>query len=245
MLLLVWIRIMLLLLCRIGAARSGLSAWQCSFQGGACAPKSPFCPPCRKPSGSCFQSLPVACKTRHTSYVLLIKTTVHVLVDRPSFKTDYAPEQQQHHHNSIAHSSCCKYALCNQELKHDMCSPNHNGYKLSAHQHTVRYSYLPYTHGQSLSPVEVHCASHVLHQAKHCWHAVSVFVHLQVIAHSMGAWTAYEFLLHARANGLAMPVKAFLSAMPHPDIPVEQRPWRQQARLDEAQFQVRTAATYF
>ncbi|KAL3140709.1 hypothetical protein ABBQ32_005265 [Trebouxia sp. C0010 RCD-2024] len=58
-----------------------------------------------------------------------------------------------------------------------------------------------------------------------------------VIAHSMGAWTAYEFLLHARANGLAMPVKAFLSAMPHPDIPVEQRPWRQQARLDEAQFQ--------
>ncbi|KAL3147970.1 hypothetical protein ABBQ38_014265 [Trebouxia sp. C0009 RCD-2024] len=58
-----------------------------------------------------------------------------------------------------------------------------------------------------------------------------------VVAHSMGAWTAYEFLLHARANGLPMPVKAFLSAMPHPDMPFEQRPWRQQARLDQAQFQ--------
>ena len=65
-------------------------------------------------------------------------------------------------------------------------------------------------------------------------------VHLQVIAHSLGAWTAYEFLLHARANGLPMPFKAFLSAMPHPDLPFEQQPWRQQARLDEAQFQVRT-----
>lgn len=65
-------------------------------------------------------------------------------------------------------------------------------------------------------------------------------VHLQVIAHSMGTWAAYEFLLHARANGLPMPVKAFLSAMPAPDIPLEQRPWRQQAGLDAAQFQVTT-----
>lgn len=64
-------------------------------------------------------------------------------------------------------------------------------------------------------------------------------LYVQVIAHSMGAWAAYEFLIHARANGLPMPVKAFLSAMPHPDIPFEQRPWKQQASLDEAQFQVR------
>ena len=55
----------------------------------------------------------------------------------------------------------------------------------------------------------------------------------------MGAWAAYEFLIYARANGVPMPVKAFLSAMPQPDIPLEQRPWKQQANLDEAQFQAR------
>ena len=60
----------------------------------------------------------------------------------------------------------------------------------------------------------------------------------------MGAWAAYEFLIHVRANGLPMPVKAFLSAMPHPDIPFEQRPWKQQASLDEAQFQVRLRSPY-
>ena len=55
----------------------------------------------------------------------------------------------------------------------------------------------------------------------------------------MGAWAAYEFLIHARASGVSMPSKAFLSAMPQPDIPLEQRPWKPQASLDEAQFQVR------
>lgn len=61
---------------------------------------------------------------------------------------------------------------------------------------------------------------------------------LQVVAHSMGAWVAYELLIHARASGVAMPVKTFLSAMPHPAIPFYQRPWRQQATLNEPQFQV-------
>ena len=66
--------------------------------------------------------------------------------------------------------------------------------------------------------------------------------HLQVIGHSMGAWAAYEFLILARANGVPMPVNAFLSAMPQPDIPFEQRPWKQQASLDEVQFQVGSIA---
>ena len=55
----------------------------------------------------------------------------------------------------------------------------------------------------------------------------------------MGAWVAFEFLSHACAKGLSMPVKAFLSAMPHPDLPVNERPWKQQANLDEREFQVK------
>lgn len=83
-----------------------------------------------------------------------------------------------------------------------------------------------------------HQVSHASSNKQHATHN-----HLQVIAHSMGAWAAYEFLTHARANGMPLPVKAFLSAMPQPDIPLEQRPWKQQASLDEAQFQVRLLST--
>ena len=64
-------------------------------------------------------------------------------------------------------------------------------------------------------------------------------VYLQVVAHSMGAWFAYEFLCHARASGLPLPHKVFLSAMPHPALPLHQRPWKQQLSLDEAEFQVK------
>lgn len=63
--------------------------------------------------------------------------------------------------------------------------------------------------------------------------------YLQIVAHSMGAWFAYEFLCHARASGLPMPLKVFLSAMPHPALPLNQRPWKQQSSLDEAEFQVK------
>ncbi|KAL4451499.1 hypothetical protein ABPG75_007161 [Micractinium tetrahymenae] len=57
-----------------------------------------------------------------------------------------------------------------------------------------------------------------------------------VVAHSVGTWNAYEFLRLAQRQGLPMPRQAFLSAMASPDIPWEQRPWRQQRGLNEAQF---------
>lgn len=60
----------------------------------------------------------------------------------------------------------------------------------------------------------------------------------QVIAHSVGTWNAFEFLHLARASGLPMPKQAFLSAMAAPDIPLAQRPWRQQYALSEAEFKV-------
>lgn len=85
--------------------------------------------------------------------------------------------------------------------------------------------------------IDSYIVSHALGNKQACPSA-------QVIAHSMGAWAAYEFLNHARANGLSMPVQAFLSAMPHPDIAFEQRPWKQQASLDEAQFQVTLGSPY-
>ena len=57
----------------------------------------------------------------------------------------------------------------------------------------------------------------------------------------MGTLNAFEFLMLARMEGLPMPAAAFLSAFPAPDIPMEQRPWRQQRSLSEEQFKVTSA----
>eukprot|EP00877_Chromochloris_zofingiensis_P014233 jgi/Chrzof1/9063/Cz03g34210.t1 len=57
-----------------------------------------------------------------------------------------------------------------------------------------------------------------------------------VVAHSMGAWAAYEFLRMAKQRGLPMPQHLFVSAMPAPDIPFVDRPWRQQRLLNEEKF---------
>ena len=61
---------------------------------------------------------------------------------------------------------------------------------------------------------------------------------MQVVAHSVGTWTAYEFLMLARSKGLAMPKHVFMSAMASPDIPVRERPWRVNANLSEEEFKV-------
>ena len=61
---------------------------------------------------------------------------------------------------------------------------------------------------------------------------------LQVIAHSVGTWCAYEFLMLARSQGLPMPEHMFLSAMTAPDMAEDLRPWRQQESLDKGAFQV-------
>eukprot|EP00873_Tetraselmis_striata_P042069 jgi/Tetstr1/462333/TSEL_007339.t1 len=57
-----------------------------------------------------------------------------------------------------------------------------------------------------------------------------------VVAHSVGTWNAFEFLMHARAEGVPMPMKAFLSGFPGPDIPFNDRPWQQQHKLQEHDF---------
>ncbi len=61
---------------------------------------------------------------------------------------------------------------------------------------------------------------------------------VQVIAHSVGTWNAFEFLHLARQTGLPMPRRVFLSAMAAPDIPEAQRPWQRQSELSETEFQV-------
>ena len=61
---------------------------------------------------------------------------------------------------------------------------------------------------------------------------------VQVIAHSVGTWNAYEFLMLARSQGLSMPKHLFLSAMASPDIPEQLRPWRRNSSLDEEAFKV-------
>jgi medium-chain acyl-[acyl-carrier-protein] hydrolase len=59
---------------------------------------------------------------------------------------------------------------------------------------------------------------------------------MQLVAHSVGTWIAFEFLQACRNAGVPLPILAFLSAMPSPDIPFEQRPWRQQRLLNEEEF---------
>jgi medium-chain acyl-[acyl-carrier-protein] hydrolase len=59
-----------------------------------------------------------------------------------------------------------------------------------------------------------------------------------VVAHSLGTWMAFELLQLVRQAGLPLPSAAWLSAMPSPDIPLGQRPWRQQRSLGEQQFKV-------
>lgn len=44
------------------------------------------------------------------------------------------------------------------------------------------------------------------------------------------------------AAGLPMPAAWFISAMPAPDIPEEERPWNQQCHLDEESFMVSCGA---
>ena len=88
-------------------------------------------------------------------------------------------------------------------------------------------------------PCERSVASEVL--MKPSLHRIfpSAAMRLQVVAHSVGTWVAYELLMLARSRGLPMPRKAFLSAMASPDIAAAARPWRQQRILSEAAFQVR------
>ena len=59
---------------------------------------------------------------------------------------------------------------------------------------------------------------------------------MQIVAHSVGCWVAYEFLVLARSKGLRMPEKVFLSAMAAPSIATAERPWRQQHHLTESEF---------
>ena len=84
--------------------------------------------------------------------------------------------------------------------------------------------------------LQAFCGNRVTNVDKLCCPSPSVT--LQVIAHSVGTWVAYEFMQAARATGLPLPRHAFLSAMAAPDLPLAQRPWRRQAKLDEAEFQV-------
>jgi surfactin synthase thioesterase subunit len=65
----------------------------------------------------------------------------------------------------------------------------------------------------------------------------SVAVPYIVVAHSVGTWLAYEFLsLLKQKGGIPPPLRVFISAMPSPNIPFNQRPWRQQRTLEEADF---------
>ncbi|KAG2437450.1 hypothetical protein HXX76_006100 [Chlamydomonas incerta] len=58
-----------------------------------------------------------------------------------------------------------------------------------------------------------------------------------VVSHSLGCWLAYELLRAARAAGLPRAAAWCLSAMPAPDLPAAQRPWRQQRSLGTHEFQ--------
>lgn len=60
-----------------------------------------------------------------------------------------------------------------------------------------------------------------------------------IVGHSLGTWLAFELLSAARDAGLPLPLHASLSALCAPDIPFDQRPWRQQRTLGEEDFKAR------
>jgi len=57
-----------------------------------------------------------------------------------------------------------------------------------------------------------------------------------VWGHSVGTWVAFEFLILARKIGLPMPKASFLNAFPAPQLEEAKRPWRVNAKLNEAQM---------
>mmetsp|Transcript_15580 Transcript_15580/g.24876 ORF Transcript_15580/g.24876 Transcript_15580/m.24876 type:complete len:408 (+) Transcript_15580:98-1321(+) len=57
-----------------------------------------------------------------------------------------------------------------------------------------------------------------------------------VWGHSVGTWVCFEFLMLARKVGLPMPKAAFFVTFPAPHMPESQRPWRQNAKLNEEQM---------
>lgn len=69
---------------------------------------------------------------------------------------------------------------------------------------------------------------------------VSLTFGVQIVAHSVGTWCAFEFLQLARTYGLSMPQKVFFSAMASPNIAPSVRPWKPQKELSDDQFQVAT-----
>ena len=62
------------------------------------------------------------------------------------------------------------------------------------------------------------------------------FVPWIVVGHSVGSWCAFEFARLARSLGFPPPALACLSGFPAPDVPLERRPWKANARLDDAAF---------
>ncbi|CAJ1380968.1 unnamed protein product, partial [Effrenium voratum] len=58
-----------------------------------------------------------------------------------------------------------------------------------------------------------------------------------VWGHSVGTWVAFEFLQLCRKVGLPMPLAAFLVTFPAPHYPEAKRPWRRNAKLNNAQMQ--------
>ncbi|KXZ41714.1 hypothetical protein GPECTOR_309g844 [Gonium pectorale] len=67
-------------------------------------------------------------------------------------------------------------------------------------------------------------------------HALGSGVPYVVLSHSFGCWAAFETLRAARAADLPMPAAWCLSAMPYPDLPHDQRPWRPQRGLRDVDF---------
>lgn len=57
-----------------------------------------------------------------------------------------------------------------------------------------------------------------------------------VWGHSVGTWVGFEFLMHARKIGLPMPLAAFFVTFPAPHWPETKRPWRRNAKLNDAEM---------
>mmetsp|Transcript_31618 Transcript_31618/g.94159 ORF Transcript_31618/g.94159 Transcript_31618/m.94159 type:complete len:391 (+) Transcript_31618:16-1188(+) len=58
--------------------------------------------------------------------------------------------------------------------------------------------------------------------------------------HSVGTWVSFELLMLIRQVGLPAPKAALLNGFPAPHFPVDQWPWHQNRKLDDAQMREET-----
>lgn len=214
---------------RSGAARTAPSAWRCRRRGGCCAAA-------RRRSHARSTSRPRCCRCSRRGCA----TASHT----PCVPLRHLPHRACQVRGVSRGSAACTCALAVRPLLNLVSCP---GNARSTKCRPLRQRLLTASRRQAMVAGACKLRAHAAEGACAGRGAGPIGTlsrsqanHLpdQVIGHSAGTWVAFELLRAAGAAGLPPPRAAFLSAMPSPDLPAPQRPWRAQRGLSEAEFKV-------